>query len=131
MLGVVWGATYELAVVRRIPAACFEPRPRADAGVLRIVQRSQPLVPAADARRFRRLVEAGFRTRRPTLRAALAPVVPERTFKRLARELGFDPAAAARDLDVHQWAALYHAVPVPSDRRSSVLRRTNPFNPVR
>jgi 16S rRNA A1518/A1519 N6-dimethyltransferase RsmA/KsgA/DIM1 with predicted DNA glycosylase/AP lyase activity len=56
---------------------------------------------------FRALVEAGFRTRAPSLRAALSRLVPERTFKRLARELGFDASASARDLDVHQWAALF------------------------
>ena len=120
LLSVLWGASYELVVVRRVPAACFEPRPDADAGVLRVVRRAQALVPPAEIARFRALVEAGFRTRRPSLRAALAPVLPERAFKRLARELGFDATAAARHLDVHQWAALHAAVPcaAPARRRS-------------
>jgi 23S rRNA (adenine-N6)-dimethyltransferase len=129
LLSVLWGASYELVVVRRIPAACFEPRPAADAGVLRVVRRAEPLVPPPEIARFRALVEAGFRTRRPSLRAALAPVVPERAFKRVARELGFDAAAAARDLDAHQWAALFAVAQpaVPSDRGSSVLRRHEPL----
>jgi 23S rRNA (adenine-N6)-dimethyltransferase len=110
LLSVLWGASYELVVVRRIPAACFEPRPDADAGLLRIVRRAEPLVLPAEIARFRALVEAGFRTRKPSLRSALAPAVPERVFKRLARELGLDTAATARDLDLHQWAALLAAV---------------------
>jgi 23S rRNA (adenine-N6)-dimethyltransferase len=110
LLDVVWGATYELAVVRRLPAACFEPRPAADAGVLRIERRPSPLVPAREASRFRAMVEAGFRTRAPVLRTALAPWVAPRVFKRVARELGFDASVAARDLDVHHWAALFDAV---------------------
>jgi 16S rRNA A1518/A1519 N6-dimethyltransferase RsmA/KsgA/DIM1 with predicted DNA glycosylase/AP lyase activity len=88
--------------------------------VLRIVRRVEPLVPPAEAGRFRALVEAGFRTRRRSLRAALAPVVPERAFKRAARELGFDATAAARDLDLHQWAALAGALEPDRGRTSAV-----------
>ena len=110
LLGVVWGARYDLALVRRIPAACFEPRPDADAGVLRIGRRRVPLVDDGEAARFRAFAEAGFRARAPSLRAALAGRVPERTFRRVARELGFASSAAARELDVHQWAALFAAV---------------------
>ena len=108
LLNVVWGARWELDAVRRIPAACFEPRPDADAGVLRISRRPEPLVLDGDLAAFRRLVEAGFR--RTPLRAALAAHVPARVFKQVGRELGFEPSAAARDLDVHQWAALFAAV---------------------
>ena len=120
LLNVLWGSRYELAAVRRLPAGCFEPRPDADAGVLRVVRRPDPLVADADFRAFRTLVEAGFRTRTRSLRAALAPHVPAGTFKRAARELGVDPSAAARDLDAHQWAALFEAV---SGRASPVETR--------
>jgi 23S rRNA (adenine-N6)-dimethyltransferase len=110
LLNVVWGARFELTVVRRVPAACFEPRPEADAGVLRIVRRAEPLVSDADAPSFRALVEAGFRARGRSLRGVLAPRVPARAFKQIGREVGFDASAAARDLDVHQWVALFGAV---------------------
>jgi 23S rRNA (adenine-N6)-dimethyltransferase len=104
LLNVVWGARYELDVVRRIPAACFEPRPDADAGVLRIVRRTTPLVADREAGSFRAFVEAGFQRR------GLRALVPGRPLKRVGRELGFDASVAARDLDVHQWAALFNAV---------------------
>jgi 23S rRNA (adenine-N6)-dimethyltransferase len=110
MLNVVWGARYELDVVRRVPAACFEPHPDADAGLLRIVRRSEPLVSDRDAASFRALVEVGFRGRGRSLRAALAARVRGPIFKQAGRELGFDSSVAARDLDVHQWAGLFHAV---------------------
>jgi 23S rRNA (adenine-N6)-dimethyltransferase len=110
LLGVVWGAAHELVLVRRIPAACFEPRPDADAGVLRIVRRREPLVAAHEHARFRRFVEAGFRSGSPPLRIALRGLVPPRRLKSVARELGFDGAAAARNLDVHQWVALFMAI---------------------
>jgi 16S rRNA A1518/A1519 N6-dimethyltransferase RsmA/KsgA/DIM1 with predicted DNA glycosylase/AP lyase activity len=108
MLNVVWGSRFELAAVRRLPARCFEPRPDVDGGLLRIVPRMRPLVAARDQRQFRRLVEAGFRG--TSLRTALHQVLPPRRFKTLARELGFEAGAAARDLDLDQWVALFGAV---------------------
>jgi 23S rRNA (adenine-N6)-dimethyltransferase len=110
MLNVLWGVRYELAAVRRLPAPCFEPPPDADAGVLRASRRAEPLVGAPDVARFAALVEAGFGSGGPPLRAALARRVPERALKSALRELGLPPSASARDLDVHQWAALFGAV---------------------
>jgi 23S rRNA (adenine-N6)-dimethyltransferase len=109
-LNVWWGARYELTLVRRLPARCFEPSPGVDAGLLRVVRRREPLVAEAELERFRAVVAAAFRGRRPTLGSALRPFVSPLELKRLGRELGFDRSAAPRDLDVHAWAALYRAV---------------------
>ena len=109
-LNVWWGVRYELAVVRRLPARCFEPSPGVDAGVLRIVRRPEPLVSEPELERFGAFVSAGFRGRTPTLGAALRAFVSPLELKRLGRELGFDRSASARELDVHAWAALYRAV---------------------
>jgi 23S rRNA (adenine-N6)-dimethyltransferase len=113
MANVRWGAWYEILLVRRLPAALFEPRPRVDAGLLRIVRRSNPLVPLADHDRFRAVLEAAFTSRRPTLRQALAGFITPIALKHLARELGFDRNAAARDLDLYQWAAVFRAIRSP------------------
>ena len=103
LLGLEWGPWYELAVVRRLDASAFEPRPDVDAGLLRIVRREPPLVPVAEAQAYRRLVRQAF-DRGP--RAVVAPLL----FKRAATEFGFARGAAARELDVHQWAGLYAVV---------------------
>lgn len=97
-LGVVWGARYELAVVRRLPREAFAPPPSVDAAVLRIRRRQQELVddPAA----FGRFVRRGFRD-------GLRAVAPPLTLKRLGTELGFARGAHPRDLDATQWAALF------------------------
>jgi 23S rRNA (adenine-N6)-dimethyltransferase len=105
-LGVEWGAWFELAVVRRLPACCFAPPPSVDAAVLRAVRREEPLVSPSHAGAYRRFVERGFR-------AGLRAVAPPRLLKRLAGELGFDPRAAPRDLDARQWGALFAAVRRP------------------
>ena len=58
--GVVWGAWYELAVVRRLPPELFVPRPSVAAGVLRATRRAVPLVDPALAVPFERFVRDGF-----------------------------------------------------------------------
>jgi len=105
LLGVVWGALYELALVRRLAPSAFAPPPTVDAGVLRAMRREQPLVEARDLAAYRAFVRRAFEARAPVRR-----VLPARTVKRLADELGFAPDALPRDLDAHQWAVLFHAV---------------------
>jgi 23S rRNA (adenine-N6)-dimethyltransferase len=110
MLNVRWGAWYEIVLVRRLPAVLFEPKPRVDAGVLRIVRRPVPLVPDSEHQRFSLLLDRAFTSRGSRLRQALAGLTSPRELRRLGRELGFDASATARDLDVYQWAILFRAV---------------------
>jgi 23S rRNA (adenine-N6)-dimethyltransferase len=100
VLGVCWGARYELTVVRRLPRTCFDPAPGVDAAVLRIVSRHRPLVPAGEQRHFDAFVRNGFERGVPRTHA----------LKRHGRKLGIAVGAAPRELDVHQWAALYAVV---------------------
>jgi len=97
--GAYWGAWYRFAIVRRLPRCAFAPPPSVDAGVLRVERRAEPLVAERDGAAYRAFVKRGF--------AAGRPLVPPLAFKRLSRELGFDPHAHARDLDPAQWAALF------------------------
>ena len=102
-LGVVWGASFELTLARRLPREAFAPPPAVDAGLLRAARRCEPLVPPAELKRYGRFVETGFR-RGPR------EVVPPLTLKRLARDLGFPVRARACDLDAAAWAALFRSV---------------------
>jgi 23S rRNA (adenine-N6)-dimethyltransferase len=119
LLGCTWGAWYELRLVRRVPRACFAPPPGTDAAVLRALRRPEPLVPIAEADDYEALLRGAFAARAP-----LDRVLPRGVVRRAAHELGFDPHATARDLDVRQWARLYAAVrsatrhrPAPAPRR--------------
>jgi 23S rRNA (adenine-N6)-dimethyltransferase len=100
--GVYWGAWYELELARHLAPNAFAPPPSVEAGVLSVRRREPPLVPVEHADAYLRFVQRGFAHGRP-LRHMLAPL----QWKRLAVALGFSPRAAARDLDAHQWAALY------------------------
>jgi 23S rRNA (adenine-N6)-dimethyltransferase len=93
---VLWGAWYASQLERRLSRSAFEPPPTVDAGVLVLERRSQPLVPARCWRSYRAFVAAGFRR-------GVRSVAPPRTLRRL----GVASAAAARELDAHQWAALF------------------------
>jgi 23S rRNA (adenine-N6)-dimethyltransferase len=99
-LGVEWAAWFDLELVRRLPRSCFAPPPAVDAAVLRARRRDRALVAPADARAYRRFLDAGFRD-------GARAVVPPRTLKRAADELGFDRRATPRDIDATQWAELF------------------------
>jgi 23S rRNA (adenine-N6)-dimethyltransferase len=120
LLGCIWGAWYELSLVRRVPRACFAPPPSVEAAVLRASRRSEPLVAPVDAAAYGALLHRAFASRGP-----LDRVLPRGPVHRVARELGFDPHAAARDLDVRQWARLYAVVrsAIPRPRAAGARRR--------
>jgi 23S rRNA (adenine-N6)-dimethyltransferase len=99
-LGVYWSAWFELSVTLRLPRSVFAPPPSVDAGVLRAVRRTRPLVAVEEGRRYAAFLARGFRE-------SPRAVAGWRTLKRLEAELGFDRGASARDLDAHQWAALF------------------------
>jgi 23S rRNA (adenine-N6)-dimethyltransferase len=96
LLGATWGAWWTFRVDRRLAASCFEPAPSVDAGLLVVARRNPPLVPVCDRRAYREFVRRGFDS-------GLRAVAPPRQVRRVARR------AAPRDLDVHQWAALFRA----------------------
>ena len=101
-LAAEWGPWWELALVRRLDASAFEPRPDVDAALLRIVRRERPLVPPALVSDYRQFVRDAFAH-------GLRSVVPPLTLKRTGAAAGFARGAAQRDLDVYQWAALFTA----------------------
>ena len=112
LLGCAWGAWYELSLVRRVPRACFAPPPSVDAAVLRASRRLDPLVPVEEANAYGALLQRAFAARGP-----LDRILPRGIVHRAAHEFGFDPHAAARDLDVRQWPELYAAVRSATPRR--------------
>ena len=105
LLGCTWGARYELRLVRRVPRGCFTPPPSVDAAVLRATRRGEPLVPPGQTPAYESLLRRAFAAQRP-----LDRILPRSTVHRVARELGFDRHATARDLDPRQWAGLFRAV---------------------
>lgn len=90
--GVYWAAFWEAGLARRLPRTAFLPVPAVDAGLLNFRRRSIPLVAPEDAAEYRRFVAHGFRK-------GLDRAAHLRTGQRLH----------ARELDAHEWAALFDA----------------------
>lgn len=92
---VVWGASYEVGVSRRLPRTAFAPPPSVDAGVLVFRRRPQSLISFELAGRYRSFVARGFRH-------GLPAVAPAEAIKRIGSR-----GVLPRDLDPHQWAELF------------------------
>lgn len=103
-----WRAWYELSVSRRLAPTAFSPTPSVDAAVLRVTRRPEPLVALEQHRRYWLFLSEAFRGSGPPGR--LSRSVSRIEIKRLAPVLGFAPDARPRDLDAHQWAALFAAI---------------------
>jgi len=91
---VYWGAFFEMSLARRLARSSFAPVPSVDAGVLVVRRRGSPLVDLDAAVEYRRFVAAGFRH-------GVGKVAHSRS--------GVDSTRGrlARDLDAHEWAALF------------------------
>jgi len=100
-----WRAWYDLVLARRLSRTAFSPTPDVDAAVLQIVRRREPLVPPHRHQAYWRFLAEAFAGSGPADR--LGPRISRIEVKRLAPVLGFDRAARPRDLDAHQWAALF------------------------
>lgn len=62
--------------VFRVPAGAFNPRPKVDSAVVRVVPRDEPLVSTAEEQPFRELVQAAFGLRRKQMRRVVREINP-------------------------------------------------------
>lgn len=104
------------AIVGRVPASVFVPRPRVESVLVDIRRRPAPavdpnLVPPSE---MFALVRAGFATRRKMLRRSLAGRVTPAAFE----AAGVAPESRAEELDIGAWGRLAAAVAATGgDRR--------------
>jgi 23S rRNA (adenine-N6)-dimethyltransferase len=112
VLGVLWGAWYELSVLRRIAPAAFAPAPSVAAALLAARRRDRPLVPVARAGAYGAFVARAYRS------GSLPPAA-----RSLGPELGLDPRASPRDLDARAWAALWQETSASARTVTRMTRR--------
>jgi 16S rRNA (adenine1518-N6/adenine1519-N6)-dimethyltransferase len=101
----------EVTVERVVPRGAFHPPPRVDSAVVRIDLHGRA-PRAADPRRLRLLVKAGFGQRRKTLRNALeaARIAPRETLLAALAAAGVDPGRRGETLSVEEWEAVDRAL---------------------
>jgi 16S rRNA A1518/A1519 N6-dimethyltransferase RsmA/KsgA/DIM1 with predicted DNA glycosylase/AP lyase activity len=94
---VIWAATYETLVVRRLPPAAFEPAPSVAAGLIVFRRRARPLIGPEELAAYGAFVARGFRH-------GLRHVASARSLAAIGAT-GANP----RDIDGYQWPALFRA----------------------
>lgn len=89
-----------------VPPESFDPAPRVDSAVVRLIPRDPGDLAAHDEARFAALVAAAFSQRRKMLRNTLKGIVDDALFARL----GIAPTARAEALSVSDYVRLANAV---------------------
>jgi 23S rRNA (adenine-N6)-dimethyltransferase len=107
LVSLGWLPWREFQLARRLPARAFEPAPAVDAPLLSVTKRTLPLIPPELRPDYVALVGAAFRRADLPVHRSLRGCVPDRTWRRTARERGLTPRAKVRDLDVFDWTALF------------------------
>jgi 16S rRNA (adenine1518-N6/adenine1519-N6)-dimethyltransferase len=88
-----------------IGPGAFNPPPKVDSAIVRLVPHAATPFPLDDPELFSRIVAQAFAQRRKTLRKSLQKLVPEAAFVRA----GIDPAERPEQLSPAQFAALSNA----------------------
>jgi 16S rRNA (adenine1518-N6/adenine1519-N6)-dimethyltransferase len=102
-LSVMLQWRYEMANVLFVPPESFDPPPRVDSAIVRMVPLAEP--PAIDLKLYGELVQTAFSQRRKILRNTLGKWLEARGFSG-----AFDVQRRAEEVPVHEYVALCQAV---------------------
>ncbi len=117
-LSVMLQWRYAMENILFVPPESFEPPPRVDSAMVRMVPLAQP--PVLDATRLGEIVQVAFSQRRKLLRHTLGKWLDEHGFSG-----SFDTQRRAEEVPVAEYVALAQAVPpapAPSSERAFVQK---------
>jgi len=103
-LSVMLQWRYAMENMLDVPPESFDPPPRVDSAIVRMVPRAQ--VPQVDAARLSTLVQVAFSQRRKLLRHTLGKYLQEQGF-----DGEFDLQRRAQEVPVHEYIALAQQLP--------------------
>ena len=103
-LGVLLQAYYDVESLFDVPPEAFDPPPRVDSAVVRMLPRTGPGPVAPEA--LSEVLQAGFGQRRKMLRGTLLPWLERRGVD----PAGIDPTARAEEIPVDVWVDLARRV---------------------
>lgn len=106
MMTAQWWPWFEFALVQRVPATAFAPRPGVDAGLITVRRRADPLVGIRDRRRYQQLVHRVFTGRGRGIAQIVESVAPRGATRRWLRDNRIRADTLPRDLSPSQWASL-------------------------
>ncbi len=102
----------EATLVCTVPAGAFDPPPKVESAVLRIVPRAEPLVAPGEEDGFRRFVQAAFAQRRKQLKAIVRQVANLDTAAAAAllESAGIAPTERPERLTPQEFVTLFRSV---------------------
>ncbi len=101
-LSVMLQARFQVAKLFNVPPGAFNPPPKVDSAVVRLVPLPVEAIPYRDAGRFAEIVARAFGQRRKTLRNTLRGLIEPEQFE----VLGIDPQRRGETLSVDEFSRL-------------------------
>ena len=100
----------EPEIITVVPRTSFWPKPEVDSAIIRIKPFKKPPHEIDDVKMFFRIVKAGFGERRKQLHNSLSGGLwlDDELVQETLAEVGNDPKLRPQDLDLAQWAKIYH-----------------------
>ena len=126
LTSIGWQPWWEFRLVRRVHRAAFEPAPSVDAGLLSVMRREPPLLPASARKPFIGSISRGFAAPATPMSVTYRRKVTPGAWRRFADERGLPRDARPADLDASDWAALFRTFLRPSFGRDEAVRPHRP-----
>ena len=101
-LSVMLQARFRVMKLFNVPPGAFNPPPKVDSAIVRLIPLAADVIPYQDARRFAEIVARAFGQRRKTLRNTLKGLIEPATFE----VLGIDPQRRGETLSVEEFSRL-------------------------
>lgn len=110
MMTAQWWPWFAFRLACRVPAAAFRPRPGVDGGLMTMVRRQRPLVPAEHRRRYQEFVQKVFTGKGRCLVEVVmnaAPGLSQRRIRQWMKQHRIASTALPKHLAAEQWAGLF------------------------
>lgn len=101
-LSVMLQRRFHMEWLLDVPPEAFDPPPKVESAVVRLIPRAPGSYPEIDEKRFAEIVTAAFSQRRKTLRNTLGKLIGDEAFK----ATGIDPGLRAENLGVAEFEKL-------------------------
>lgn len=89
-----------------VPATAFDPRPKVESAIVRLVPHSESPLQANNLQAFQQLISTAFSQRRKTLKNVLKTVCSEETI----RSAGLDPATRPEQISLNEYVNLCNII---------------------